>query len=61
MNLFEHIFTAWDKDPYANIFVRCKFCGCWENAAYGNSVCSACGCEYEGDEETQAGKYPPGW
>lgn len=56
-----HIRTAFDRDPFASLFIRCKGCGRWDNAAFGNSCCPVCGCQYDGREDTQrCGWYPPG-
>ena len=61
MNLFRHIRTTFDRDPYANTFKRCKSCGSWSDAAFGNSCCPYCGNDFDGTEDTQRGIYPPGW
>ena len=61
MNLFRHIRTKFDRDPYANTFERCKSCGSWLDASFGNSCCPYCGNDFDGTEDTQRGIYPPGW
>ena len=61
MDLFRHIRTAFDRDPFANTFVRCKACGAWSDTAYGNSCCPYCGYDFDGTEDTQRGICPPGW
>jgi len=54
-----HIATEFDQDPFANTFVRCNGCGVWENAMFGNSVCSSCGRPFDDTEDTIRGIYPP--
>ena len=61
MNLFRHIRTKYDRDPFANTFERCKACGSWSDAAFGNSCCPYCGSDFDGTEDTLRGIYPPGW
>ena len=61
MNIFKHIKTAFDDDPFANTFVYCPGCESWSDASVGNSCCPYCGRDFDGDEDTQCGIYPPGW
>ena len=61
MNIFSHIRSKFDRDPFANTFIRYRGCGSWDNAMFGNSCCPVCGAGYSGREDTQRGIYPPGW
>ena len=56
-----HIKTKYDRDPFANTYIRCNWCGSWTDASFGNSCCWNCGCDFDDTETTQRGIYPPGW
>lgn len=59
-NLFRHIPTNWDDDPCANTYCQCPRCGLWSDIErWGH--CEGCGREFDGSEDTQVGRYPPGW
>jgi len=60
-DVFHHIRSKYDRDPFANTYIRCRSCGTWDNAMYGNSCCPYCGADYAGNEDTQRGVCPPGW